>query len=109
MGGVGEFEAEPQSRPAASNVWHIEEGRRPFPARALRVSGSVVWGILTEGGELPPSNRVWRIVESETGQVLATVKDGYGDGTDTGAQLASELETLSAAEFAVRWGFTADL
>lgn len=105
---MGEHEAETESPPAASSVWHIEEGKRPLLARVLRVSGSVVWGILTLGGALSPSNRVWRIIETGTGQVLTTVKDGYGDETDTGVQLASELETFSPAEFAARWGFTAN-
>ena len=105
---MGEHEAETESPPAASSVWHIEEGKRPLLARVLRVSGSVVWGVLTLGGALSPSNRVWRIIETGTGRVLTTVKGGYGDEADTGAQLASELETFSPTEFAARWGFTAN-
>lgn len=105
---MGEHEAETESPPAASSVWHVEEGRRRLPARVLRVAGSVVWGVLTEEGAPSPSNRVWRIIETGTGRVRTTVKDGFGDETDTGAQLESELETLTPTEFAERWGFTAN-
>lgn len=105
---MGEYEAETESPIAASSVWHIEEGKRPLLARVLRVSGSLVWGILTLGGAVSPSNRIWHIIESRTGRVVTTVKGGFGDETDTGAQLASELETFSPAEFAARWGFTAN-
>ena len=59
------------------------------------------------GGAASPSNRVWKVIETETGRVLTTVKSGYGDESDPGAELAADLEALSPTEFASRWGFTA--
>ena len=94
----------------ASNVWHIEVGKRPLPIRMLRTFATLVWGLLTLGGAASPSPapRIWHIIETGTGRVLTTIKDTYGDESDTGAQLASELEAFSPTEFAARWGFTPD-
>ncbi len=91
---------------AASSVWHVEIDKRRLPARMLRTFTTLIWAVLTWGGTASPSNRVWRIVETSTGRVLTTIKDSYGDESDTGAQLASELEAFSPTEFAARWGFT---
>lgn len=102
---MGEHDQGPETSDAASEVWHIEVDKRPLPARILRTFATVVWGLLTEGGAVSPSNQVWLVVETATGRVLTNVKQSYGDESDTGAQLASELETYSPSEFAARWGF----
>lgn len=102
---MGEHDQGPGTPDAASGVWHIEVGERPFPARALRTVATVVIGVLTEGGAVSPSNQVWKVIETSTGRVLTTIKDYYGDDSDTGAELAADLETFPPAEFAARWGF----
>ena len=89
----------------ASNVWHIEVGRRSLPVRVLRTVSTLVIAVLTEGGTVSPSNRVWKVVETETGRVLTTVKSTYGEEDDLGAALATDLGVFSPEEFAFRWGF----
>ena len=105
---MGEHDLEMETPIAASKVWHIEVDERRLPSRILRTFTTLILAALTEGGAVSPSNRVWKIVETSTGCVLTTIKDSYGDETDTGAQLASELEAFSPTEFAARWGFTPD-
>lgn len=105
---MDEHASEMETLDAASSVWHIETGKHPLPARILRTFTTLIWAVFTLGGAVSPSNRVWRIVETSTGRVLTTIKETYGDESDTGAQLASEIETFSPTEFAARWGFTAN-
>ena len=105
---MGEHDPDTETPDSASSVWHIKADERRLPARILRTFTTLILAVLTEGGAVSPSNRVWKIVETSTGRVLTTIKDSYGDGTDTGAQLASELEAFSPTEFAARWGFTPD-
>ncbi len=102
---MGEHDQGPGTPDAASSVWHIEVGKRPLPTRALRTFVTVVLGVLTEGEAVSPSNRVWKIIETSTGRVLTTIKDYYGDDSDTGADLEADLVTFPPAEFAARWGF----
>ena len=102
---MGEHDQGPATPDAASEVWHVEVDKRPLPARMLRTFATVVFGLLTEGGATSPANQMWHIVETATGRILTTVKQNYGDESDTGAQLASELEAYSPSEFAARWGF----
>ena len=91
----------------ASSVWHIEVGKRSLPIRVLRTVSTLVIALLSMGeGAASPSNRVWKVIETETGRVLTTVKSTYGDEHDPGAALAADLEVFSPAEFASRWGFT---
>ncbi len=91
----------------ASSVCHIEVGKRALLIRVLRTVSTLVIALLTMGGAVAPSNHVWKVVETATGRVLTTVKSGYGDESDPGAELAADLEALSPTEFASRWGFTA--
>ena len=105
---MDQHDPETETPDPASSVWHIETSERPLPARILRTFTTLIWAVLTEGGAVSPANRVWKIVETSTGRVLTKIKESYGDESDTGAQLASELETLSPTEFAARWGFTAN-
>jgi len=93
----------------ASSVWHIDVGKRSLPIRVLRTVSTLIIALLTMGGVVLPSNRVWKIVETDTGRVLTTVKSTYGDEGDPGAALEADLEVFSPAEFAARWGFAADI
>lgn len=93
---------------AASRVWHIEVGKRSLPIRVLRTVATLVIALLTMGGGVSPSNRVWNVVETASGRVLTTVKSTYGDDGDPGVALEADLEVYSPAEFAERWGFAAD-
>ena len=54
----------------ASSVWHIEVGERALPIRVLRTVSTLVIALSTMGGAVSPSNRVWKVVETETGRVL---------------------------------------
>ena len=90
----------------AANVYHIEVDKRSLPIRMLRTFATLVWGLLTMGEAASPSNRVWKVVETSTGRVLTTAKSTYGDESDTGAELAADLEAFSPTEFALRWGFS---
>ncbi len=92
----------------AASVWHIEVGKRALPVRVLRTALTLIIALLTMGGAVYPSNSVWKVVETETGRVLTTVKRVYGNEDDPGTALAADLEVFSPAEFAARWGFTPD-
>ena len=87
----------------ASSVWHIEVGKRSLPIRVLCTVSTLVIALATMGGAVAPSNHAWKVVETDTGRVLTTIKSTYGDESDPGA----DLEALSPTEFASRWGFTA--
>lgn len=90
---------------AASRIWHIEVGKRSLLVRVLRTVSTLIIALITMGGAVSPSNRVWHVVETATGRVLTTVKSTYGDEGDPGTALQSDLETYPPAEFAARWGF----